>query len=235
MRAALPWLLILAVSAAASPVMAGPDGVAIETRTIAAYNQASFGDRQGDATKGQRIVMQACAQCHGAQGNAVSSAFPTLSAQLPTYLVAQLMLFKTGERRSPIMQPVAQNLSASDMLDTAAYFSSQTPGKPYASNNAELLTHGEKLYREGDLQRGIPACIHCHGVTGSAIAPIFPRIGGQSPDYLEFVLGVLKTKRFVIHEAYVMKAILTNLTPVDIKAVSAYTSTLTAAKPENAR
>lgn len=232
MKAALSWVLLLTASAAVRPVMAAPDGGAIEIRSIAAYNQASFGDQHGDRARGQRIAMQACSQCHGAQGNAVSRAFPNLSAQLPEYLVAQLMLFKTGERRSPIMQPVAQNLSAADMLDAAAFYSSQAPGKPYLSNNAELMGRGEKLYREGDLQRGTPACIHCHGTTGGAIAPIFPRIGGQSPDYLEFVLGVLKTKRFVIHEAYVMKAILTNLTLEDIKAVATYTSTLTVANPE---
>jgi cytochrome c553 len=229
-RAGLAWMVLLAVSAA-PPVMAGADATAKEARTIAAYYQDSFGDRQGNAVRGKRIVAQACALCHGAEGNATSSAFPSLSGQLPQYLAAQLMLFKTGERRSPIMQSIARDLAAADMLDAAAYLSSQAPGAPYASSDAELLAHGEKLYREGDLQRGIPACAYCHGANGSATSPIFPRIGGQSPVYLEFVLDVLKTRRFVIQEAYVMKAILTNLTPEDIKAVSAHASTLTATTP----
>lgn len=234
MKGILPWIAVLAVSTAANSVMAGTDAPAIETKTIAAFHQDSFGDRQGNAVRGKQIATQACVQCHG-EGNAVSGAFPSLSAQLPNYLAAQLMLFKTGQRRSPIMQAIAKNLAADDMLDVAAYYSSQSPGKPYESKNAELLAHGEKLYREGDLKRGIPACTWCHGQAGGATSSIFPRIGGQSPTYLEFVLDVLKTKHFHIQEAYVMKAILTNLTREDIKAVSEYTSTLTAAKPESTR
>ncbi|SFU43349.1 c-type cytochrome [Pseudoduganella namucuonensis] len=235
MKRILPWIAVLAVSTTANPVMAGTDVAAMETKTIAAFHKDSFGNRQGNAVRGKQIATQACAQCHGAEGNAVSSAFPSLSAQLPNYLASQLMLFKTGQRRSPVMHAIATNLAAGDMLDVAAYYASQSPGKPYESTNAELLAHGEKLYREGDLKRGIPACTWCHGPGGGATSSIFPRIGGQSPIYLEVVLDVLKTKQFHIQEAYVMKAILTNLSREDIKAVSEYTSTLTAAKPESTR
>lgn len=214
------------VSSVPSPVAAASDASAAETVRIAAFYRENFGDRKGDAKRGREIAMQSCSQCHGAQGNAISKDFPSLSAQLPDYVASQLALYKMGKRRSPVMGSIATALKIEDMLDVATYFSQQTPAKPYESARPELLALGEKLYYSGDGPRAIPACAWCHGPRGDSSAPIFPRIGGQSPVYLEFVLGVLKNKFFTIQEAYVMKAVLTNISEDEIKAVSEFVSTL---------
>lgn len=214
-------------------VAAASDASPGQTIGIVEFYREKFGDRKGDAKRGREIAMRSCSQCHGPQGNPVSKEFPSLSAQLPVYVASQLALYKMGQRRSPVMGAIATSLTEQDMLDVASYFSQQAPAAPYASARPELLAQGEKLYYGGDPARAIPACAWCHGPRGDSSAPIFPRIGGQSPAYLEFVVGVLKTKFFTIQEAYVMKAVLTNLSDEDIKAVSEFVSTLEVKKKES--
>lgn len=216
--------------ATTNTALAASDAPAVEIRKITSLYEEKFGTRKGDAVRGKQVATQICAQCHGIDGNAASKEFPSLSAQLPNYLASQLVLYKMEKRRSPIMAAIAKGLTTDDMLDVATYYSQQAPGKPYESSNAKLLAYGEKLYREGDIQRGIPACTWCHGPSGNSTQPIFPRIGGQSPAYIEFVLGILKSRFFYAQEAYIMKAALANMTPDDIKAVSEFASTLNAAE-----
>lgn len=55
-------------------------------------------------------------------------------------------------------------LSEQDMKDLAAYFSSQTMKE--GSTPEDVVAKGEKLFRGGDLERGIAACIACHGPRG---------------------------------------------------------------------
>jgi cytochrome c553 len=66
-----------------------------------------------------------CAACHGANGVSPSPDFPNLAGQHPDYLEAALRHYKNGKRKNPIMQAQVANLSNKDMLDLAAFFSSQ--------------------------------------------------------------------------------------------------------------
>jgi cytochrome c553 len=68
---------------------------------------------------------QACAACHGPDGNSPSPQFPTLAGQHADYLVHALTAYQTGERKNPLMQPMAAPLSEQDKEDLAAYFASQ--------------------------------------------------------------------------------------------------------------
>lgn len=67
-----------------------------------------------------------CAACHGADGNSATGDFPRLAGQHPDYLLRALLDYKLGHRKNPIMQGQAANLSRQDMMDLAAWFSSQT-------------------------------------------------------------------------------------------------------------
>lgn len=66
-----------------------------------------------------------CAACHGADGNSVIPIYPRLAGQHADYLVKVLRDYKSGARSDPIMQGMAAALSEQDILDLAAYFSSQ--------------------------------------------------------------------------------------------------------------
>jgi cytochrome c553 len=89
--------------------------LALSTATFAASGDAEAG-RKKSAT---------CAACHGANGVSPSPDFPNLAGQYADYLQAALRHYKNGKRKNPIMQGQVANLTDKDMLDLAAYFSSQ--------------------------------------------------------------------------------------------------------------
>ncbi len=81
------------------------------------------------ARSGAGSLAVACVACHGKdlQGMAL---FPRLAGRSPTYLMRQLLAFKTGARAGPVGQPmraVVDNLSVGDMVAVAAYAASLEP------------------------------------------------------------------------------------------------------------
>jgi cytochrome c553 len=75
------------------------------------------------ATSGANGIATACVTCHG-QSLAGTAIIPPLAGRYPTYLVRQLVAFKTGARSTPASQPmqaVAARLSIEDMIAVAAY------------------------------------------------------------------------------------------------------------------
>jgi cytochrome c553 len=79
----------------------------------------------GDAASG-RQKSQACAACHGADGNAPTGPdFPRLAGQHYDYLLKALRDYKSGARKNPIMGAQVGNLNPQDMADLAAFYSSQ--------------------------------------------------------------------------------------------------------------
>lgn len=67
----------------------------------------------------------ACITCHGPQGRSASSEIPHLAGQQRTYLANQLTSFRSGERKNPLMQAIATQLSAEDIEALAIYWSRQ--------------------------------------------------------------------------------------------------------------
>jgi cytochrome c553 len=142
-----------------------------------------------DMNRGQSIATSVCAACHGADGNSATAQFPKLAGQHQDYLVKQLKDFKVkaGEkvaaRQNPVMAGIVASLSDQDMVNVAAYFAAQT-AKPGVARNAATVPLGQKIYRGGIAEKGVPACASCHGPTGQGVLFEFPRVSGQSADYL---------------------------------------------------
>ena len=85
------------------------------------------------------------------------------------------------------MSPLAANLSEEDMQDLAAYYASQKVKIGVAG--AESLDMGERIYRAGDANKGLPACIACHGPKGVGNpAAIYPALSGQHAEYTKLQL-----------------------------------------------
>lgn len=80
-----------------------------------------------DVAAGKARAAAVCAACHGAEGVSVSDAIPNLAAQRAAYLEAQLRAFKEGQRKNPLMNAIAAQMSAEDIADVAAHFAAQ-PG-----------------------------------------------------------------------------------------------------------
>jgi cytochrome c553 len=180
----------------------------------------------GDASRGANMVA-ACAACHGTDGNSISPAWPTLAGQNQKYLLDQLNYFKNGERENALMSSVVPLLNAysdQDLLNIAAYYSSQIKTNGQAEDNAELLALGEALYRSGDMKKAIPACTACHSVNGAGNALAgFPSVAGQQKAYLVSTLKAYRTKeRNAGDYALVMQAISKNLSDDEIDALANY-------------
>ncbi|ODP33526.1 cytochrome c [Pandoraea sp. ISTKB] len=140
-----------------------------------------------DLARGQAIASQVCAACHAADGNSTGGAYPKLAGQHSEYLYKQLVDFKaqpgkTPARNNPIMAGMVAALSDQDMRNVSAYFASQT-AKPGAARNKDTVPLGEKIYRGGIAEKGVPACAACHGPTGAGMPSQYPRLSGQWAEY----------------------------------------------------
>lgn len=65
-----------------------------------------------------------CVACHGANGIAAIKTYPNLKGQNAAYLEKQIKAFKTGERKDPVMSPMAAAINDADIADIAAYYES---------------------------------------------------------------------------------------------------------------
>jgi cytochrome c553 len=164
-----------------------------------------------------------CAACHGADGNSVSPEWPTLAGQHANYIIRQLKAFKAGERNDVTMKPFALMLSDQDMLDLAAYFSTQTP-TPKGADPA-LVSLGQQIYRRGVPDRGVTACIGCHGPTGHG-NPLasFPRISNQHAAYVTKTLGQYAAgeRKSDVDKNQMMRNVAGLLLDDEVKAVASY-------------
>ena len=78
----------------------------------------------GDPEAG-KAKSQACAACHGQDGNSAAPIYPSLAGQYADYLLRTLQDYKSGARKNAIMAGMVAALSDQDMKDLAAYYASQ--------------------------------------------------------------------------------------------------------------
>lgn len=179
---------------------------------------------EGDIEVG-RATAAVCAGCHGPSGNSTNPVWPKLAGQHAFYIEKELHDFQNEKRLDATMAPMAAGLSDVDIENVAAYFASVASTVEAAS--ADKIKLGEKIYRSGKADNGLPACIACHGPNGAGSAPArFPRIGGQHAAYLSKTLKDFKSEtRNNDHQA-MMRDIAGRMTNKEIEAVSSYISGL---------
>ena len=181
----------------------------------------------GNASEGQSST-EICAGCHGADGNGNSAMpnFPKLAGQGERYLIKQITDIKEGRRPVVEMTGVTDDLSAQDIENIAAFYTSQsaTTGKA----KPESIEAGQRLFRAGNAAKGIPACIGCHAANGKGNAPAgFPRLAGQHAGYVEGQLKKFRSgERMNDGESRMMRDIAANLSDSEIKALANYISGL---------
>ncbi len=83
--------------------------------------------RAADPAAGE-VKAKACNACHGRNGIGTAPNFPNLAGQKSLYLVQQMKLFRSGERKSEQMSIIAKPLSDQDIENLAAYYESLPPG-----------------------------------------------------------------------------------------------------------
>jgi len=178
----------------------------------------------GDAGVG-KAKSAVCAACHGADGNSATDAFPKLAGQHQAYLAKQIMEYKDGTRENAMMAPMVAALGEQDIADLAAYFASQksTPG----AVSEDLVELGKQIYRGGNKESNVPACMACHGPNGSGVpAAGWPALSGQYPAYLVMQLKAFATDERSNDANSMMRDIAARMTDEEMAAAAAYASGL---------
>ena len=175
----------------------------------------------GTAEAGQAKSVT-CSACHGMDGNSLNPEWPSLAGQHEAYIVKSLQSFKSGARQNVLMSSMALPLTDEDMSDLAAYFAAQKPTGGVA--DPELVSAGERLYRGGNKETGVPACLACHGPTGRGNpAAGWPSIAGQHATYSAGQLVAYRGKqRATDGDTQMMRNVAATLTDDEIKAVASY-------------
>lgn len=178
---------------------------------------------KGDAAAGQ-AKSAICAACHGMDGNSAVATWPKLAGQHEQYLTRQVHLIKSGARMVPEMAGIVPGLSDQDIEDISAFFASQVNNGGVADES--MIEMGERIYRAGNADSGVPACMACHGPAGEG-NPLsgYPALSGQHSVYLAKVLTKFRAgENWGEKDApsQIMNGSAAELTDEEIQAVSSY-------------
>jgi cytochrome c553 len=180
--------------------------------------------QQSVDTIAQRTV--ACAACHGKEGRATSEGyFPRIAGKPAGYLYNQLVNFREGRRRYPMMTYMVEHLSDEYLLEMAQYFSNLHPPYPapqVVGVSPATLERGRTLVMSGNPSKNVPACIACHGKNLTGLAPAIPGLVGLPRDYLNSQFGAWKNGGRRAAAPDCMAQITNRLSAEDISAATAW-------------
>lgn len=168
----------------------------------------------------------ACMACHGKEGRAASDGYyPRIAGKPAGYLYNQLVNFREGRRKYPLMVYMVDYLSDDYLHELANYFSGLHPPYPPqqpAGATQSVLELGRSVVQSGDAARHVPACIGCHGKTLTGVAPTIPGLVGLPYDYLSAQFGAWKNGTRHAAEPDCMSKIASALTVDEVGAALAW-------------
>jgi cytochrome c553 len=132
---------------------------------------------------------------------------------------------KKPARESAVMNGMVANLSEADMKSLAGYFAEQKL-KPAIATDKDLVAQGQKLWRGGNANSGVPACAGCHGPAGTGIPGQYPRLAGQYAEYVGAQLKSFREGARANDLNGVMRGVTAHLTDREIRAVAEYAAGL---------
>ena len=195
-----------------------------------AYGSASGGDVSPLDTMDARV--QPCTPCHGVEGRGTNDPyFPRLAGKPSGYLFNQLLAFRSGRRKYPPMNYLLQFMPDDYLRKISDHFAEQRPALPTPSTNEVsevVLFHGETIVNEGDPDRGIPACVSCHGATLTGQEPAIPGLLGLRATYISAQLGAWRYGTRTATAPDCMQIVAGHLTEEDVRAVAAWLASLKA-------
>jgi cytochrome c553 len=159
-----------------------------------------------------KAVAEACARCHGEDGNSKTPGIPNLAGQQPRYFFNATQEYMDGLRQAAPMNPLLHRLSRLNIESTALYYASQTPAQRSAPAT-------------GDPAKGEPltaVCGGCHGEGGVSTDAATPSLASQDPQYLADAIKAYRTTR---RKNDTMSRMVANLTDQEIGNIVAYYTT----------
>ena len=165
-----------------------------------------------------KAKFEACAACHNADGISAIEDIPSLAGQTDRYVQWQLVYFRSGTRKSEIMNPVAEALSNEDIRDLGAYVAQLPAPEPATPSHPDLVEKGAALARQN-------RCSACHGekLEGNGAAA---RLSGQREDYLLKALQDFKAGKRVGGGMAAMADVTYPLSQDDLPALAAYAASV---------
>jgi cytochrome c553 len=191
---------------------------------IGLIGAGAYAAERAPDTMAARVL--ACAPCHGAQGEGTKDPyFPRLSGKPAGYLYNQLVAFRNGRRRYPPMNYLLEFLPEEYLKQMADYFAELKPPLPapaVADVSNEVLARGERLVKQGDYARGVPACSSCHGPSLTGMEPAIPGLLGLRARYISAQLGAWRYGTRTAAAPDCMQVVASHLTEDDVNSVAAW-------------
>ena len=170
--------------------------------------------------------VQGCVTCHEQDGQGTGSgAFPRIAGKPAGYLFNQLVAFRDGTRSYPPMNYLLAFLPDAYLHAIAAYFAARRPpfaAREQANVDAATLARGRSLVTQGDVERGVPPCVACHGNGLTGMDPGIPGLAGLRASYIEAQLTRWRVGERHAAEPDCMKRIATRLSDRDVGEVAAW-------------
>ena len=176
-----------------------------------------------DLSKGKELSAS-CAACHGDEGISLNPTWPKIAGQNSKYLASQLYEFRKGpdgNRNNAVMYGIAMTLSDDDIENLSAYYASLKSNVGLTQD--KYLDLGRNIYRGGNMEIKIQACMSCHGPNGQGnYAAAIPMLSGQHAQYTYQQLKNFQASARSNDYNKMMRNIVHRMTDEEMKAVASY-------------
>ncbi len=163
------------------------------------------------------VRLSACANCHGADGNAKQIEVPSLASQPKTFLENQMIMIREGLREIPSKRGQFDDLTDPEIIALAKHFSSQRISPSADKRDSQLFERGQAAARDC-------SAAPCH-LSNYEGRDQMPRLAGQKENYLLETMRKFKTNQALGRDT-IMAASLYGVSDEDLKAMAHYFSRL---------
>lgn len=172
---------------------------------------------------GAKLDRQLCSICHGPGGTTSSELFPHLASEPAPYFINQMKAFRDKSRADEnarrFMWGISSRLTDDEIQQLATFYESQPAVHLQKISDQAKYDAGKEVFLNGHPDKGVPACLVCHGEKGEGMETT-PRLGGQNEAYLTRQLKVFYGNERPAATA--MHEIVKGLSESDIEAIAQY-------------
>ena len=144
--------------------------------------------------------LTACFACHGPNGQSEVEDVPSIAAQVPAYLLIQLVMFRDKLRVSDAMNEAAKDLSDGDIQSLADALAALPPRTPLPDPVDQAGFERTRALTQQN------HCDVCHRSDFSGQQTV-PRLAGQREDYLLKTLRDYKSGARHAYEPIMLEAV----------------------------
>ena len=156
--------------------------------------------------------LQACAACHGADGNSTMPNVPSLAGQPKLFVENQLVMIREGLRDIPQMKGLLVGISDADMSAIAAHYANQP------ARLAPAAARDDQRFDRGRQQAEVLRCGSCH-LPDYRGREQMPRLAAQREDYLLYSMRQFQSNQAIGRDT-IMAASLHGVAPADLEALA---------------